>query len=212
MNSSRPYFSIAYRLLKRFEALIEMILVLPSTGRQLGMVRFKPIFANYNSCIEEFKSHYPSEFAQLGLEELPLVGAEGKELFTASRLSTLLHQSQAVVGFLKGQLPPRLFETPGGISIALSSQAGSLATSTASTQVQFAVVLEGLGQAVQESELDEQTKDELLKELEELRGLSEPTESKIKAFATRLVEKLLKVGQDLLIVVLTNWLRSQMPQ
>lgn len=94
-----------HKLLRRFRALSEKVDTLDTTKEKLGFVRFKPLFSDYNSCIEELKSTYPTKCEQLGLEDLPLYDAEGKEQFTVSKLSTLLHQSKSVIAFLEGQLP-----------------------------------------------------------------------------------------------------------
>lgn len=83
-------FETPYKLLRRFEAVIESIFALNATIQQLRLVRYKPIFSNYISCIEEFKSSYLGEYKQLRLEEVSLYDEEGKEQFTADRLSTIL--------------------------------------------------------------------------------------------------------------------------
>lgn len=95
----------AYKLLCRFEGLIESVNTLNQTVKdlgQLGRIRYKPLFSNYNSCVDEFKSTYPTEFQSLKLEDLPLYDAEGKEQFTGDKLSTLLHQTKQVRDILKG--------------------------------------------------------------------------------------------------------------
>jgi len=203
-------FEIPYKLLRRLEALIESILALNSTIKQVGYVRYKPLFSSYNSCIKEFKSYYPKEFQQLGLEDLPLYDTERKEQFTVNKLSTLLNQSQAVIGVLKGLLPPSLIENPGGITIAVSSQAASLSAATASAKVNFTIVLEGLYKAIKQSEIDQKTKDELLKELEDLKNLPHPNESKIKAFGTKLGKKLHEISEKIIIKFIVEFLKSQM--
>jgi len=93
-----------HELLPRFKALIDKVDTLGATQKKLSRVRSKPLFSDYNSCIEELKSTYPTRFEQLRLEDIPLYDAEGKEQFTMSKLSTLLHQSQSVVAFLEGLL------------------------------------------------------------------------------------------------------------
>jgi len=203
-------FELPYKLLRRLEALIESIFALNSTIKQVGYVRYKPLFSSYNSCIKEFKSSYPKEFQQLGLEDLPLYDAERKEQFTVNKLSTLLHQSQAVIGVLKGLLPPSLIENPGGITIAVSSQAASLSAATASAKVNFTIVLEGLYKAIKQSEIDQKTKDELLKELEDLKNLPHPNESKIKAFGTKLGKKLQEISENMFSKIIIEFLKSQM--
>ena len=49
----------------------------------------------------------------------------GQELFTANKLSTILHQSQAIIGFLKGQLPIAMIEKPSESIITISAHAAS---------------------------------------------------------------------------------------
>ncbi len=198
-----------YKLLRRFEALIESIFALNATIRQLGFVRYKPLFSSYISCIEAFKSLYLDEYENLGLEELKLYDSEGKYLFTTNKLSTVLHQSQAVIGVLKGHLPPAFIENPGGITILVSSQASSQSSAKATAQIQFTLVMEGLGDAIQNSDLDQTTKDELISEIENLKNLQNPDDTKIKAFATKLGKKLQEIGENVAIGVIDRWLKSQ---
>jgi hypothetical protein len=205
-------FEIPYKLLRRFEAVIESIFALNATIGQLGFVRFKPIFANYISCIESFKSSYPEEYKELGLDEITLFDEEGRERFTGRRLSTILHQAQAVVGMLKGFLPPNLIQSAGGTTVLVASQAAAQASATATAQLQFTLMMEGLDQAIQESQLDEPTKDELKKDIDELKNLPTPDESKIKALAIKLGKKLQEVGENVAIGVITNLLKSRMGQ
>jgi hypothetical protein len=205
-------FETPYKLLRRFEALIESIFALNATIRQLSFVRFKPIFAIYISCIDQFKSSFPEEYGQLGLEEISLYDADGNEQFTANKLSTVLHQAQAVVGILKGLLPPALIENPAGMTIQVSSQAASQSSANSTAQVQFTLVMQGLSRAIQESKLDEQTKAELTKDINELENDPRPSESKIKSFATKFGNKLLEMGQEIAIGVIERWLKGQIPQ
>jgi hypothetical protein len=212
MRSPITGFETPYKLLRRFEALIESIFALNATIRQLSFVRYKPIFATYISCIEQFKSSFPEEYGQLDLGEISLYDADAKEQFTANRLSTVLHQAQAVVGVLKGLLPPTLMENPGGTTVVVSSQAASQSSATSTVQVQFTLVMQGLSQAIQESNLDKQTKAELAEDINELEKDPRPSESKIKSFAAKFANKLLEVGQDIAIGVIERWLKSQIPQ
>jgi hypothetical protein len=205
-------FEGPYKLLGRFEALIESMFALGATIRELGFVRYKLIFATYISCIEQFKSSFPEEYGQLGLEEISLYDVDGKERFTANKLSTVLHQAQAVVGILKGLLPPALIENPGGTTVVVSSQAASQSSASSTAQVQFTLVMQGLSQAIQESELDEQTKAELTKDINELENDPRPSESKIKSFATKFGNKLMEMGQEVAIGVIERWLKGQIPQ
>lgn len=109
-----------HNLLRRLRTLIESVDTLDSTRTKLGLVRLKPLFSEYNLCIEELKSDYPTMFEQLQLEELPLYDEEGKERFTVGKLSTLLHQSKSVVAFLEGQLPAseNSLEFPDKVTLA----------------------------------------------------------------------------------------------
>ncbi len=202
-------FDTPYRLLRRFEAVIESIFALKATIQQLGFVRFKPIFTNYISCIDAFKSSYPEEYKELGLEEMTLYDAQGTERFTGRRLSTILHQAQAVVGVLKGLLPPNLIQNPGGTTILVSSQAAAHSYARATAQLQFTLVMEGLNQAIQESKLDQATKDELKKDIDELKNLPTPDESKIKALTSKLGRKLQEMGENVMIGVIYNWIKGQ---
>ena len=95
-----------YRLLCRFESLVAQINNLKTTTSKLRNVRYKPLYTSYNSCIEELKTHYSAQYKQLNLELLPLYDANGIELFTNEKISTLLHQSEAIVAILRGSLPP----------------------------------------------------------------------------------------------------------
>lgn len=208
MNTSpMSGFEIPYKLLRRFEAFIESIFALNATIQRLHFVRYKPIFSSYISCVEAFKSSYRKEYEELGLEEITLYDEHGKERFTARKLSTILHQAQAVVGMLKGLLPPQLIQSPGGTTILVSSQAA--AQSSAKAQLQFTLTMEGLEQAIQESQLDQSSKDELKKDIDELKNLCTPDESKIKAFASKLGRKLQEVGENVAIGLINSWLKSQ---
>lgn len=126
-RSKKQNSLIAYRLTCRFEGLIESVETLSSVASDLGplgRIRYKPLFANYNSCVEEFKAHFPEEHAKLGLEELPLYDTEGKERFTSGKLSTLLHQSKAIMAALKGLLPPTYddLELPSKVTLSWLSK------------------------------------------------------------------------------------------
>lgn len=98
--------SVTYKLLCRFESLINGVDTLTETASKFQIVRLKPLFTDYNSCIDEFSKHFPSEFKQLNLEPLPLYDDEGGERFTEEKRSTLLHQAQSITALLKGSLPP----------------------------------------------------------------------------------------------------------
>lgn len=202
-------FKIPYKSLRRFEALIESIFALNATIQQTGVVRYKPFFSSYLSCVEAFKSHYTSDYDQLNLEEVQLFDDDGKMLFTGDKVSTILHQAQAIVGVIKGMLPPALMINPGGTTILVSSQASSQASSKATAEVHFNLIMEGLSQAIQESEIDQESKDSLNSEIDQLKSLPNPDESKLKAFATKFGKKLQEVGENVAIGVIDSWLRNQ---
>lgn len=203
-------FETPYKLLRRFEAFIESIFAFNATVQQVGFIRYKPMFASYISCVEAFKSSYSEDYSQLGLEEVALYDEQGNELFTREKLSTILHQAQSVVGVLKGLLPPALMENPGGITILVSSQAASQSSAESTAQVQFTLVMEALAKTIQNSELDQETKDELNNDIDQLKNLSEPDESKIKALATKLGRKLQEMGENVAVGVIDSLLRSRM--
>lgn len=97
---------IAYKLIHRFESLINSINQIDSKASKFKKVRLKPWFINYNSCIEEFEIHFQNEYKRLNLEPLPLRDTDGNDAFTLEKLITLLPQAEAVVALLKGLLPP----------------------------------------------------------------------------------------------------------
>lgn len=198
-----------YAFLKRFEALIESILCLRATVQQLGFVRFKPLFSIYNSIVDGFKEQYRVEYDSLGLEDVPLYGETGNEHFNSGKLSTVLHHSQAIVGSLKGMLPPALLENPGGTTIIATAQAASRAESSASADIHFSLLLDGFGEAIQQSQMDPEAKAELLAELDQLRNASDPGDSRLGSFAKKLGTKLREVTENVAIAVLTNLLQTQ---
>lgn len=53
-------------------------------------------------------------------------------------------------------------------------------------------------------------KDELLKELEDLKNLPHPNESKIKAFGTKLGKKLQEISENMFSKIIIGFLKSQM--
>jgi hypothetical protein len=198
-------------LLRRFESLIESIFAIKATTQALNYVRFKPIFNSYISCIEQFKSSFPHDYNQLRLEDISLYGKDGSEQFTAQKLSTLLHQSQAVVGVVKGFLPPALISNPGGTTVVVSAQAASQSLAHSTSQVQFTLILDGLSQAIQESNLDENSKSELINDIKELENEPLPNESKIISLATKIRSKLI-VAIESLIPISDNHTLSAMPR
>lgn len=76
------------------------------------LVRFKPLFISYNACIDSFRTAFPKEYDSLNLESLPLYDDTGKELFTNEKISTLLHQAEAVLSILKGISPYQFAAKP----------------------------------------------------------------------------------------------------
>jgi hypothetical protein len=202
-------WEIPYKLLRRFESLIESIFAIKATTQALNYVRYKPIFNSYISCVEQFKSSFPNDYNQLGLEDISLYDEDGSEQFTAQKLSTLLHQSQAIVGVLKGLLPPTLTSAIGGTTVVVSAQAASHSFAHSTSQVQFSLVMQGLTQAIQESNIDENSKAELIKDIKELENDSQPSESKIKSLGTKIGKKLFDVGQDFATDLIVKWINSQ---
>lgn len=97
--------AIAYELYCRFDGLVKSVKDMNTALPAGTPIRFKPLFISYNSCMESFQRDFPVEYQSLGLEPLPLENEEGKKLFTAEKLSTLLHQSEAVLSLLKGLSP-----------------------------------------------------------------------------------------------------------
>jgi len=200
----------AYRLLRQLESLIEAIFALKQTTQQLSYVRYKPLFQRYITCFEEFKKAYPKELKTLQLEDVELFDDKGKEQFTTNKLSTILHQAQWMVGMLKGFLPPKLVENPGGTTIIVSSQAMAQSTAEATANVQFTLVLEGMADAITKSKLKKSDKDEILKEIEELKNSPAPSESRIKSLAKKLGGKFQEMGENVLAKVIADLLKSQM--
>lgn len=99
--------STVNKLIRRLESLISNVEGADTIKQKYGMVRFKPFFTTYNSCVDEFKSLFPEEHAKLNLEELPLYDYEGKERFTNEKISTLLHQSRDVLAVLQSLSPQK---------------------------------------------------------------------------------------------------------
>lgn len=209
-NSVLSEFEIPYKLYRRFEALIESMYALTSIIQQLGFVRFKPLFNSYNSCVEEFKTHYPDDYKQLILEDLPLYDDKSIEKFTQDKLSTMLHQAQAIVGVLKGSLPPHLLESPGGTSIVVSAQSSSQSTAQSVANINLTLVINSIDQAIQEATLDDEIKKDLLAEVAELKSFPKPSALKIKSIASKLGRKLYDAGIDITSGVISKLLLAQM--
>ena len=104
----------------QFESLINSINQIDSMASKLRGIRVKPWFVNYNSCLEEFKIHFPKDYKQLNLEPLPLLDAGGKHAFTFEKLITMLPQTEAVVALLKGLLPPNYTSKPETIKDSIA--------------------------------------------------------------------------------------------
>jgi len=103
MKKSRS--AIAYELYCRFDGLINSTKNINNALPPGTPVRYKPLFVSYNSCIDSFKENFLTEYNSLKLEPLPLEDSAGKQLFTGDKLSTLLHQSEAILNLLKGLSP-----------------------------------------------------------------------------------------------------------
>lgn len=211
-TSSIEDFEVPYRLYRRFLATVGSVMTLSDSLRRIGYVRYKPLFLAYNSCIKVFKQHYSEEYEQLDLQDLPLYDSEGKSLFTSNKISTLLHQAQAIIGFLEGELPPDLL-APKDIStvINVSSYADSQAMSKSAAQLQAQITFDSLYQVIQSTEFDKQIKDEILKDINDLKESDgEPNQSKVKAFATKLFKKLQEIGENVASEVLYKLLSSKL--
>jgi hypothetical protein len=211
MSNSILYgFEFPYKLYRRFEALIESVYTLPSVTTKLGIARYKPLFNSYNSCKDAFEKDYPEDYNQLNLEELPLYDEAGEAKFTQDKLSTLLHQCQAIVGVLRGSLPPHLLENPGGTSLVVLSQSYSQSTAQSSSDIKFSLIIENLSQVIKETKLEKKAKEELLADLCELQSPANQNESKIRAIASKLAGKTYKAGIDITSEVITKLILSQM--
>lgn len=93
------------KLIARLESLIGNVEDANTIKQKYGIVRYKPFFTTYNSCINEFKSLFPEECEKLNLEDLPLYDSDGNEQFTNEKISTLLHQSRDVLAVLQSLSP-----------------------------------------------------------------------------------------------------------
>ena len=211
-KSAEQGFEPQYRLYRRFLALVDSVMTLGDALRHVGYVRYKPLFSTYKSCIEVFKEHYAKEYEKLELEDLPLYDDHGQSLFTANKLSTLLHQAQTIIGFLEGELPPELLAQKDGSTIVnVSSQADSQAMANSVAQLQARITLDSLYQVVQDTDFDRQIKDELLRDIKELKESGqEPNQSKLRSFATKFVKKLQEIGENSASEVIYKLLSSKM--
>ena len=204
-------FEIQYKLYRRFLSLIDSIMTLGDSLRHVGYVRYKPLFTNYNSCVEQLKKHYEEEYDRLQLEDLPLYDDQGKSLFTSNKLSTLLHQTHAIIGFLEGELPPELLASKDRATIVnVSSYADSQAAAHSVARLQAQITLDSLYQVIQNTEFDDTMKTELLEDLKELKEAPEPNQSKIKAFAKKFAKKLQEIGENVASDVIYKLLSSKM--
>lgn len=97
--------STVNKLIRRLESLINDVEGADTIKQKFGMVRYKPFFTTYNSCINEFMSLFPEECAKLNLEDLPLYDSNRNEQFTNLKISTLLHQSRDVLAVLQSLSP-----------------------------------------------------------------------------------------------------------
>lgn len=170
---------------------------LGDSARHVGVIRFKPLFTSYNSCIESFKQHYLNDFNKLGLEELPLFDAQGNMLFTSDKLSTLLHQTQAIIGFLKGLLHPDLYEKDNSIKIFQISSSGDVvaqASSFAENQIQISVDI--FLKVINDLDFDPDSKREIIQELNEIKNSREPSASNLSQLAKKISDKFIESGAD----------------
>ena len=204
-------FEVPYKLYRRFLSLTDSIMTLNDSLRNIGHVRYKPLFLSYNSCLAQFKKHYEKEYDQLELEDLPLYDEQGKMLFASNKLSTLLHQTIAIVGFLEGELPPGLLASKDrGTIVNVSSYADSQAAANSVARLQAQITLDSLYQVVQDTDFDNTLKTELLEDLKELKDAPEPDRSKLKNFAIKFTKKLQEIGENVASEVIYKLLSSKM--
>ena len=205
-------FEPQYRLYRRFLSLVDSVMTLGDALRHVGYARYKPLFSIYKSCVEVFKEHYAKEYEKLELEDLPLHDDQGKDLFTANKLSTLLHQTQFIIGFLEGELPPELLaRKDGSIIVNVSSQADSQAMANSVAQLQAQITLDSLYQVVQDTDFDKQIKDELLRDIKEIKESGqEHIQSKLMSFATKFAKKLQEIGENVASEVIYKLLSRKM--
>jgi hypothetical protein len=112
--------TIAYELFCRFDGLINSVEGISATLPTGMPIRFKPLFTSYNSCIDSFRTAFPKEYESLNLEPLPLYDDAGHELFLNTKISTLLHQAEAVLSLLKGISPYQFAAKPTSVRESLS--------------------------------------------------------------------------------------------
>lgn len=196
---------IPYKLFKRLEMLEEAISSLGDAKRHVGIIRFKPLFISYNSCLEEFIQHFRDEFKQLGLEELPLFDDNGNMLFTYDKLSTLLHQTQAVMGFLKGILPPNLtIREPRTVIYSISSSGDSTAQASAVAENQVQITIDIFFKIINELDFNQAAKQEILQELNELKKSRKPDVSKLRQLVQKFTDKIYNLGSDKFVDFITK--------
>jgi hypothetical protein len=158
-----------------------------------------------------FKNHYGGQYNQLKLEELPLYDDNNRSLFTSNKISTLLHQSRFIVGFLEGELPPELLDQrERSTFVNVSSYADSQAAANSVARLQAEITLNSLYEVIQNSEFDNQTKKDLLDDVDALKKAEKPDEPKLKAFASKLAKKLMTVGEKILCEVIFRLLSQKM--
>ena len=200
-----------YKLYRRFLALNDSIMTLSESLKNVGFIRYKPLFAHYNSCLDEFKKQYAKEHEMLGLEELKLFGKDGEMLFRADKLSTLLHQTKSIIGFLEGELLPEFVAKRERSTIVnVSSYADSQSASQSVAKVQAEITLNSLYQVIENSGIGEEQKSELLDELKELKKEKNPDQSRLKSFSVKLFKKLIEVGENVASEVIYKLLSSKM--
>jgi len=200
-------YEIPYKLFKRFEMLEEAISNLGEAQRHVVRIRLKPLFTSYNSCMKEFVEHFRDEFEQLGLEELPLSDDNGNMLFTYDKLSTLLHQTQAVIGILKGMLPPNLtIREPRTVIYSISSSRDSLAQASAVAENQVQITIDIFYKIINEFDFDQTAKQEILQELNEIKKSREPDVSRLRQLVQKFSDKIYALGSDKFVDFITKLL------
>ena len=202
---------VAYKLYRRFLSLTDCIMTLNDPLKNIGYVRYKPLFSSYNSCVKQFKKYYDEKYEQLELEDLPLYDERGQMLFTSHKLSTLLHQTFALIGFLEGELPPELLASKDrGTIVNISSFSESQAAANSVASLQSQVTLDSLYEVIHNTDLDNTIKTELLEDLENMKRDVAPDRSKLKAFAIKFVSKLQEIGENVANEVIYKLLSSKM--
>ena len=204
-------YEVPYKLYRRFLSLADSIMTLNESLMNIGHIRYKPLFLSYNSCLAQFKKHYQEEYELLELEDLPLYDKQGQIMFNANKLSTLLHQTNAIIGFLEGELPPALLASKDrGTIVNVSSYADSQAAANSVARLQAQIALDSFYQVIQDTDFDDTLKRELIEDLKELKNSPEPDRSKLKNFAIKFANKLQEIGENVASELIYKLLSSKM--